>query len=110
MGFRNNFGLEYEGESLLAKNAPLNSPIDTGYPQITKDNIEKVLGITLSAQEKEKMGSTWSYDDSNIIATKCIEKGIVPYGNAKARAVVWTFKDKIPLHREPLHSPRNDLV
>ncbi|KHF20275.1 hypothetical protein PO81_08800, partial [Vibrio parahaemolyticus] len=74
------------------------------------DNIEKVLGITLSAQEKEKMGSTWSYDDSNIIATKCIEKGIVPYGNAKARAVVWTFKDKIPLHREPLHSPRNDLV
>ncbi|EAJ3631449.1 formate dehydrogenase [Campylobacter coli] len=110
MGFRNNFGLEYEGENLLAKNAPINSPIDTGYPQITKDNIEKVLGITLSAQEKEKMGAIWSYDDSNIIATKCIEKGIVPYGNAKARAVVWTFKDQIPLHREPLHSPRNDLV
>lgn len=56
------------------------------------------------------MGAIWSYDDSNIIATKCIEKGIVPYGNAKARAVVWTFKDQIPLHREPLHSPRNDLV
>lgn len=80
-------------KNLLAKNAPINSPIDTGYPQITKDNIEKVLGITLSAQEKEKMGAIWSYDDSNIIATKCIEKGIVPYGNAKARAVVWTFKD-----------------
>ena len=110
MGFRNNFGLEYEGESLLAKNAPLNSPITTGYPQITKDNIEKVLGITLSEEEKEKMGAIWSYDDSNIIATKCIEKGIVPYGNAKARAVVWTFKDQIPLHREPLHSPRQDLA
>lgn len=110
MGFRNNFGLEYEGESLLAKNAPLNSPINTGYPQITKENIEKILGITLSAEEKEKIGTTWSYDDSDIIVNKCMEKGIVPYGNAKARAIVWTFKDKIPLHREPLHSPRNDLV
>ncbi|MCR2105037.1 formate dehydrogenase, partial [Campylobacter upsaliensis] len=110
MGFRNNFGLEYEGESLLAKNAPLNSPINTGYPQITKENIEKVLNITLSKEEKAKMGPTWALDASNIIATKCMQKGIVPYGNAKARAVVWTFKDQIPLHREPLHSPRNDLV
>lgn len=110
MGFRNNFGLEYEGESLLAKNAPLNSPINTGYPQITKENIEKVLNITLSEEEKAKMGPTWALDASNIIATKCMQKGIVPYGNAKARAVVWTFKDQIPLHREPLHSPRNDLV
>ena len=110
MGFRNNFGLEYEGESLLAKNAPLHSPINTGYPQITKANIEQILGIRLSAREKELMGASWATDDSNIIATKCIEHGIVPYGNAKARAVVWTFADKIPLHREPLHSPRTDLV
>ncbi len=35
---------------------------------------------------------------------------MVPYGNAKARAVVWTFPDRIPIHREPLHSPRQDLV
>ena len=110
MGFRNNFGLEYEGESLLAKNAPLHSPINTGYPQITKANIEQILGIKLSTREKELMGASWATDDSNIIATKCIEHGIVPYGNAKARAVVWTFADKIPLHREPLHSPRTDLV
>lgn len=110
MGFRNNFGLEYEGESLLAKNAPLHSLISTGYPQITKANIEELLNIRLTAREKELMGASWAMDESNIIATKCIEHGIVPYGNAKARAVVWTFADKIPLHREPLHSPRTDLV
>ena len=34
----------------------------------------------------------------------------MPFGNAKARAVVWNFPDQVPLHREPLYSPRPDLV
>ena len=33
-----------------------------------------------------------------------------PFGNAKARAVVWTFPDPVPLHREPLYTNRRDLV
>ncbi|MEM1162790.1 MAG: formate dehydrogenase subunit alpha, partial [Pseudomonadota bacterium] len=33
-----------------------------------------------------------------------------PFGNAKARAVVWTFPDPVPLHREPLYTPRRDLL
>ena len=37
-------------------------------------------------------------------------KGIAPYGNARARAIVWTFVDQIPQHREPIHSPRPDLA
>ena len=32
------------------------------------------------------------------------------FGNAKARAVVWNFPDGVPQHREPLYSPRPDLV
>ena len=36
--------------------------------------------------------------------------GSHPFGNAKARAVVWNFPDGIPQHREPLYSPRPDLV
>ena len=39
-----------------------------------------------------------------------MEQGMAPYGNAKARAIVWQFPDKIPMHREPLHSPRQDLT
>ena len=39
-----------------------------------------------------------------------IKHGCAPYGNAKARAVVWTFPDPVPLHREPLYSNRRDLV
>jgi formate dehydrogenase major subunit len=34
----------------------------------------------------------------------------MPFGNAKARAVVWNFPDGVPLHREPLFAPKPDLV
>jgi len=112
MGFRNRFGLEHEGVDLLAGkgSAPKGSVAKDGYPEITRDNIEEVLKIKLTADEKKRIGKNWKVDTSNIIAEKCMEAGIAPYGNAKARAVVWTFADKIPLHREPLHSPRQDLV
>ncbi len=112
MGFRNRFGLEHDGVSQLAGkgSAPKGSANPDGYPEITRDNIEEVLGIKLTEEEKKKIGKNWKVDTSNIIAEKCMEKGIAPYGNAKARAKVWTFADPIPLHREPLHSPRTDLV
>ena len=38
------------------------------------------------------------------------EHGCHPFGNAKARAVVWNFPDPMPQHREPLYSTRPDLV
>lgn len=112
MGFRNRFGLEHNGVSQLASNgvAPLESAVNGGYPEITKANIESVLGITLTDEEREKIGNTWATDASGIIAQKCMQKGIAPYGNARARAIVWTFVDQIPKHREPIHSPRTDLA
>lgn len=112
MGFRNRFGLEHDGVDLLAGkgSAPKDSNNKNGYPEITKDNIEAVLKIKLTDAEKSKIGKNWKVDTSNIIAEKCMEAGIAPYGNAKARAKVWTFADPIPLHREPLHSPRTDLT
>nr|WP_246279813.1 formate dehydrogenase subunit alpha [Natronomonas salina] len=33
-----------------------------------------------------------------------------PTGRGRARAVVWSFLDKVPVHREPIESPRPDLV
>ncbi len=112
MGFRNRFGLEHDGQDLLAGagSAPKGSVQKDGYPEITAVNIEEVLGIKLTADEKKRIGKNWKVDTSNIIAEKCMEQGIAPYGNAKARAKVWTFPDQIPMHREPLHSPRSDLA
>ena len=112
MGFRNRFGLEHNGINQLAADgsAPAQGAINGGYPEITKKNIEEVLGIKLTDEEREKMGATWATDGSGIIAEKCMQKGIAPYGNARARAIVWTFVDQIPQHREPIHSQRQDLA
>ena len=112
MGFRNRFGLEHNGVNQLAADgsAPEQGAINGGYPEITKKNIEEVLGIKLTDEEREKIGATWATDGSGIIAEKCMQKGIAPYGNARARAIVWTFVDQIPQHREPIHSQRQDLA
>ena len=110
MGFRNRFGLVHDGVSQLAGVGIKGAKVKGGYPEITAKNIEKVLGIKLTAEEKKKIGKNWKVDTSGIIAQKCMEFGIAPYGNAKARAKVWTFPDQIPMHREPLHTPRPDLA
>ncbi len=112
MGFRNRFGLDHEGVSQLADQGVTvkGSKIQGGYPEITKENIEQVLGITLTAAEKEKIGANWKVDISGIIQEKCRAAGVAPYGNARARVIVWTFPDPVPLHREPIHSSRPDLV
>lgn len=112
MGFRNRFGLEHEGSSQLADSSVTvkGSKVAGGYPEITKENIEKVLGITLTEEEKAKMGANWKVDHSGLIQEKCRAAGVAPYGNARARVKVWTFPDPIPQHREPIHSSRPDLV
>ena len=111
-GFRNRFGLEHNGVSQIADESVqlAGSKVKGGYPQITKANIEQVLGITLTEEEKAKIGENWMMDYSGIINQKCREAGVAPFGNARARAIVWEFIDQIPKHREPLHSPRWDLV
>ncbi|APX90495.1 formate dehydrogenase [Brevirhabdus pacifica] len=59
----------------------------------------------------EKVGGVnWKTDLSGGIQRVAIAHGCAPFGNAKARAVVWTFPDPVPLHREPLYSNRRDLV
>ena len=112
MGFRNRFGLEHEGVSQLADDSVTvkGSAIKGGYPEITRENIEQVLGITLTPEEKELMGANWKVDHSGVIQAKCRDAGVAPYGNARARSIVWTFPDPIPKHREPIHSSRPDLV
>ncbi|MDR3346270.1 MAG: formate dehydrogenase subunit alpha [Campylobacteraceae bacterium] len=112
MGFRNRFGLEHNGVSQIADESVTvkGSAVKGGYPQITKANIEQVLGIKLTEEERAQMGESWSTDLSGIIQQKCREKGVCVFGNARARAIVWEFPDPVPMHREPMHSPRWDLV
>ncbi|THH34851.1 formate dehydrogenase [Aliishimia ponticola] len=55
-------------------------------------------------------GVNWKTDLSGGIQRVAIAHECAPFGNAKARAVVWTFPDPVPLHREPLYTNRRDLV
>jgi formate dehydrogenase major subunit len=111
--FRARFGVEREGENLLAENSfSKDSDIKDGYPEFS-DKLLKKLGWwnDLTAEEKAQAeGKNWKTDLSGGIQRVAIKHGCSPFGNAKARAVVWTFPDKVPLHREPLYTPRRDLV
>ncbi|MCF3594416.1 formate dehydrogenase subunit alpha [Rhodobacteraceae bacterium LMO-12] len=63
-----------------------------------------------SDYDKKTGGVNWKTDLSGGIQRVAIKHGCAPFGNAKARTVVWTFPDPVPLHREPIYSNRRDLV
>ena len=63
------------------------------------------------AEKTAAEGKNWKTDSSGgIIRVVMKNHGCMPFGNAKARAVVWNFPDGIPIHREPLYGIRPDLV
>ncbi len=113
--FRANFGVERDGVSLLAEDGsfPKGSDLQTGYPEFDHVLLKK-LGWwdELTADEKKAAeGKNWKTDLSGgIIRVAMKNHGCHPWGNAKARAVVWNFPDPVPLHREPLYGIRPDLV
>ncbi len=112
-------------DNLLAVEAhSVGSEIRDGYPEFTmaaliklgwdKDltaeeraTIEKVAG----SDDPEAVGKVnWKVDLSGGIQRVAIKHGCAPFGNAKARTVVWNFPDPVPKHREPLYTPRRDLL
>ncbi len=144
--FRARFGVERDGESLLADGVySAGSEIEDGYPEFTMQMlidlgwdsdltpyerrvIEWVSGFSDTRPGTEEVGETtftgerpsdyldavggvnWKTDLSGGIQRVAIAHGCAPFGNARARASVWTFPDPVPLHREPLYSNRRDLV
>lgn len=111
--FRARFGVERDGVNLLAEGSfGKGSEIQDGYPEFSADLL-KQLGWwnDLSADEQALAeGKNWKTDLSGGIQRVAIKHGCSPFGNAKARAVVWTFPDPVPIHREPLYTTRRDLV
>jgi formate dehydrogenase major subunit len=112
--FRANWGVEHGGESLLAADgsATKDSQIDMGYPEFDHVFLKK-LGWwqELTPQEQAQAeGKNWKTDLSGGIIRVVIQHGCSPFGNARARCNVWNFPDPVPVHREPITSPRRDLV
>jgi formate dehydrogenase major subunit len=79
-----------DGRNMLAANgsAPPGGSINGGYPP-AKDFATDLTGKAI--------------DDY-------LAKGLSPIGNGRARFNAWNIPDPIPLHHEPIHSPRPDLI
>jgi formate dehydrogenase major subunit len=121
--FRARFGVERDGENLLAEGVySVGSEIQDGYPEFTMQMLmdlgwdsdltaEERATIERVAGSPENIGAVnWKTDLSGGIQRVAIKHECAPFGNAKARTVVWNFPDPVPLHREPLYTSRYDLV
>ncbi len=121
--FRARFGVERNGVTLLAEGSySLGSEIRDGYPEFTMAVLKKLgWDKDLTADELaviEKVAGSpdktdtvsWSTDLSGGIQRVALSHGCVPYGNAKARMNAFGLPDPIPVHREPIYTPRVDLV
>ena len=118
LNFRARFGVERKGVNLLAEGSyPKGSEIKDGHPEFSMALLKKLgWDSDLTAKEKASIAkvagdkTNWKTDLSGGIQRVAIKHGAAPFGNAKARAVVWTFPDPVPIHREPLYTSRRDLV
>ncbi|HCX33173.1 MAG TPA: formate dehydrogenase [Rhodocyclaceae bacterium] len=113
--FRANFGVVRDGVDLLAGDGSASKGADLqfGYPEFDHVLLKK-LGWWNDLTDAEKAaaeGKNWKTDLSGGIQRVVLKNhGCHPFGNARARAVVWNFPDPVPLHREALFSTRADLV
>ena len=128
--FRARFGVEREEKladgstvkvSLLADGSySKDSEIKDGYPEFTlgvlkklgwdKDLTEAELAVINKINPTTPDAVSWSIDLSGGVQRVAMKHGCVPYGNAKARMNAFGLPDPIPVHREPIYSPRIDLV
>jgi formate dehydrogenase major subunit len=119
--FRARFGVEHNGNNILAEGvASVNSELKDGYPEFTYGILQKLgwdkdltpaeLAAIKKVGKDKPENVNWKVDLSGGIQRVVIKHGCAPFGNAKARAIVWQFPDPVPIHREPLYTPRYDLV
>jgi formate dehydrogenase major subunit len=140
LNFRARFGVEHNGVNLLAEGSySKGAEIKDGYPEFTYGMLRKlgwhrdlsfaelavlakVGGVDVDESNQEEMTElqasglekldkvNWKTDLSGGIQRVAIKHGCAPFGNAKARSIVWQFPDPVPIHREALYTSRHDLV
>jgi len=128
--FRARFGVEKEDKypdgttrkvTLLAEGSySKDSEIKDGYPEFTlgvlkklgwdKDLTEAEMAVINKVNPTTPDAVSWSLDLSGGIQRVAMAHGCLPYGNGKARMNAFGLPDPIPVHREPIYTPRVDLV
>jgi formate dehydrogenase major subunit len=110
-----------EHDNLLAEGSySVGSEIKDGYPEFTLGVLKKLgwdkdltapeLAVIQGINAVNPDSVSWALDLSGGIQRVAIEHGCSPYGNGKARMIAWNLPDPIPVHREPIYTPRPDLV
>jgi formate dehydrogenase major subunit len=128
--FRPRFGVEREEKnadgttrkvSLLADGSySQGSEIKDGYPEFTLAVLKKLgwdgdltpeeMAVINKVSPTTPDTVSWSTDLSGGIQRVAMKHGCLPYGNGKARMNAFGLPDPIPVHREPIYTPRVDLV
>jgi formate dehydrogenase major subunit len=128
--FRARFGVEREETlpdgskrkvSLLADGSySKDSEIKDGYPEFTYGVLKKLgwdkdlkpeeLAVIQRIGGNNADGISWSIDLSGGIQRVALSHGCIPFGNGKARANAFGLPDAVPVHREPIYTPRPELV
>src|SRR5215207_2200307 len=105
--FRARFGLERNGQTLLAEGSySKGSELTDGYPEFTMGVLKK-LGWDKDLKPEElaviqRIGGnnvdavSWATDLSGGIQRVCLDHGVMHYGNGKARALAWNLPDPVP--------------
>ncbi len=128
--FRARFGVTYEEPQPDGSKKTINmlsegsyskgSELTDGYPEFTYGVLKKLgWDKDLTDQERSTIeaigganpdGVGWAVDLSAGIIRVALQHGCIPFGNGKARVNAWNLPDPVPVHREPIYSPRPDLV
>jgi len=128
--FRARFGVTYDEPQADGSKKTINmlsegsyskgSELTDGYPEFTYGVLKKLgWDVDLKPDEIETIlkiggnnpdGVGWAVDLSCGIIRVALEHGCIPFGNGKARVNAWQLPDPVPVHREPIYSPRPDLV
>jgi len=128
--FRARFGVEREEKlpdgttrkvSMLADGVySLGSELKDGYPEFTYGVLKKLgwdsdltpeeVAVIQKVNPTTPEAVSWSLDLSGGIQRVAMKHGCVPYGNGKARMNAFGLPDPVPVHREPIYTPRVELV
>jgi formate dehydrogenase major subunit len=112
--FRANFGVERDGVNLLAEDGSYSKGADltTGYPEFDHVLMKK-LGWWDELTETRRRRRRQELEDRSFRrhpARRAEGPQLPSVRQREGARVVWNFPDGIPQHREPIYSPRPDLV
>ena len=75
---------------------------------VPENKFGKHVGESMLREDYPVPQYGYGYDPAEI--ERALADGEPPTGRGKARIWIWTFADPIPIHREPIESPRPDLI